>query len=263
VTPFDRRSVNLKALNSLTKYPSIPTYHQLGPGGILTDPAVAFTGPAIATEKVDGTNARIILLPPEDGGYLLGSRENLLYANGDLIGDPAQGIVEHLRPVAEQLPPFEGPSYDDAIVVFYLELYGGKIGGQAKNYSARGTVGWRLFDVAVIGNVAETLAWPSARISTWRDNGGQPYIGEESLHTVAKLSGLDLTPRLFTAAADMLPRTVEGMHSLLRERLPSTHVGLDDSAKGEPEGIVLRSADRSVIAKARFQDYERTLRRAR
>ncbi|WP_281186142.1 hypothetical protein [Micromonospora peucetia] len=28
-----------------------------------------------------------------------------------------------------------------------------------------------------------------------------------------------------------------------------------------PKGWVLRAADRSVIAKARFQDYERTLKR--
>ena len=30
---------------------------------------------------------------------------------------------------------------------------------------------------------------------------------------------------------------------------------------GAAEGIVLRTPDRSVIAKARFQDYERTLKR--
>jgi len=31
------RSVNLRKLNSLTKYPSIPTYHKLGEKGILTE----------------------------------------------------------------------------------------------------------------------------------------------------------------------------------------------------------------------------------
>ena len=36
------------------------------------------------------------------------------------------------------------------IRVFYVELYGGKIGGQAKQYTTDGrTVGWRLFDVAL------------------------------------------------------------------------------------------------------------------
>ncbi len=73
----------------MTKYPSIPTYHALDPrnGGLL-DETVPFTGTVLATEKVDGTNARIVQLP--DGGYLLGSREELLYAKGDLIGNPSQ-----------------------------------------------------------------------------------------------------------------------------------------------------------------------------
>ncbi|MEU4775942.1 hypothetical protein [Micromonospora sp. NPDC023644] len=34
-----------------------------------------------------------------------------------------------------------------------------------------------------------------------------------------------------------------------------------DGPAGRSEGLVLRAADRSVIAKARFQDYERTVRR--
>ena len=54
MTSFDIRAVNLKALNSLTKYPSIPTYHKLDPrNGSLTDEAVPFTGPVIGTEKID------------------------------------------------------------------------------------------------------------------------------------------------------------------------------------------------------------------
>ncbi|MCX4390586.1 hypothetical protein OG777_27200 [Micromonospora peucetia] len=34
-----------------------------------------------------------------------------------------------------------------------------------------------------------------------------------------------------------------------------------DRKMARAEGLVLRAADRSVIAKARFQDYERTLKR--
>lgn len=41
---------------------------------------------------------------------------------------------------------------------------------------------------------------------------------------------------------------------------PQTFVVMDGQP-GRPEGIVLRSETRSVIAKARFQDYERTLKR--
>jgi hypothetical protein len=40
VTKFDLRTTNLRALNSLTKYPSIPTYHELDPcnGSLLDTP---------------------------------------------------------------------------------------------------------------------------------------------------------------------------------------------------------------------------------
>ena len=76
---FDLKTVDLSKINSLTKYPSIPTYHKLDPkNGSLLEEALNFQGTLIATEKVDGTNARIICLP--DGNYLLGSREELLYA---------------------------------------------------------------------------------------------------------------------------------------------------------------------------------------
>ncbi|GLW34615.1 RNA ligase family protein [Actinoplanes regularis] len=252
---FDIRAADLKALNSLTKYPSIPTYHELDPrNGGLTETVTSFPGPVIGTEKVDGCNSRLILLP--DGSYLLGSREELLYARGDLIGNPSQGIVAGLRDVADGLPDHELPP--DTLRVYYLELYGGKIGGQAKNYSGRGAVGWRLFDVAEVNDLQERLTWPAERISAWRDGGGQEYATEDELRAV---SLFDLAPRLFTMDGADLPTEVAGVHAFLGERLPRTLVALDDSGQGRPEGIVLRTPDRSVIAKARFQDYERTLKR--
>ncbi|WP_236142941.1 RNA ligase family protein [Nostoc sp. CMAA1605] len=99
---FSLRSCDLNKLNSLTKYPSIPTYHALGEKGKLLEETVTFDGEVILTEKVDGTNSRIILLP--DGNYVLGSREELLFAKGDLIGNPALGIVNSLKGVADLLP---------------------------------------------------------------------------------------------------------------------------------------------------------------
>lgn len=96
----DIYSVDLKKLNSLTKYPSIPTYHALGERGKLSETIqVNFANQfIIGTEKIDGTNARIICF---SDGYVIGSREELLYAKGDLIGNPAMGIVEALKPLAE------------------------------------------------------------------------------------------------------------------------------------------------------------------
>jgi hypothetical protein len=256
MTAFDVRTTNLQAINSMTKYPSIPTYHVLDPrnGGLL-DESVPFPGPVIGTEKVDGTNARIVLLP--DGGYLLGSREELLYARGDLIGNPSQGIVEALKPLAESLTA----GRDDTIRMLYLELYGGKIGSGAKQYSTRGEVGWRLFDEARIDDYAELLRWPSERISRWRDDGGQPFVDEERLTETAAAAAVQLTPRLFTVDPAELPTDLEKTRAFLAEHSPRTRVALGDATPGNSEGIVLRTADRSTIAKARFQDYDRTLRR--
>jgi hypothetical protein len=257
-TTFDVRTTNLRALNSLTKYPSIPTYHQLDPktGCLGGDPIHFGPGNVLATEKIDGTNSRIILLP--DGGYLLGSRENLLYAEGDLLGDPALGIVEHLRPVADALRGQPGGA--PVATVFYLELYGGKIGAGARQYAKDpARFGWRLFDVAFV-DLDERLSWLSERIAAWRDGGGQKFADEATLREISWQERVDLAPRVHENLRD-LPESVENMHALLAELMPATLAPLDDGAGGRSEGIVFRTPDRLAIAKARFQDYERTAKR--
>ena len=255
---FDLRAADLGALNSLTKYPSIPTFHTLDPadGGLL-ETHVAFTGPVLGTEKVDGTNSRVICLP--GGDYLLGSREELLYAKGDLLGNPAQGIVAALRSFADALAPVE----DDVIRVHYLEVYGGKVTAASKQYTGSRAVGHRLFDVAVLPDYREVLALAPERISSWREHGGQGWLTEDELTATAARDGLTLTPRLFTVDAEELPSDLAAMRAFLGERLPETRSALDGGAGGKAEGIVLRTTDRTVIAKARFQDYDRTLRRKR
>ncbi len=254
---FDVRTVNLKAINSMTKYPSIPTYHTLDPGnGGLLDETVRFTGPVIGTEKIDGTNSRIILLP--DRTYLLGSREELLYGQGDLIGNPALGIVDALRPIADTLAPVE----HDRIVVYYLEVYGGRVTAASKQYTGGGkSIGYRLFDIAVLDNYPELLDWDGQRISAWRDGGGQQFLAETALSQAAAAAGFELTPRLFEVDAADLPTGIEQTKAFLDERLPGTLAALDGDGGGRAEGIVLRSSTRTTIAKARFQDYERTLKR--
>jgi len=85
---FQIRNADLRKLNSLTRYPSIPTDHVMGEKGRLTDElSEDFSGePVYATEKVDGTNSRIVFTP--DGSYLIGSREEFLHAKGK-----AEGLV--------------------------------------------------------------------------------------------------------------------------------------------------------------------------
>jgi hypothetical protein len=255
---IDVRAVDLSKLNSLTKYPSIPTYHALDPAtGNLREETVTFTGTVIGTEKVDGTNARIISLP--GGPYLLGSREELLYAQGDLIGNPASGIVAELRPVADRLTAADG----DVIRVHYLEVYGGKVTAASKHYTGSQQMGHRLFDVAVLADYEARLQRPAAELSAWREAGGQTFLAEAELAATADRDGLALTPRVFAVDAGELPTALDKTRQFLADRLPRTGSALDDGALGQPEGIVLRTTDRATIAKARFQDYDRTLRRRR
>jgi hypothetical protein len=118
-------------------------------------------------------------------------------------------------------------------------------------------VAYRLFDVSRVD--ASVLEMPTEEISRWREANGQSFIDETELQRYAAVSELDLTPRL--TAASRLPESIPDVSDWLKATIPSTCVALDAAAKGEPEGVVVRTADRSVIAKVRFEDYRRTLRR--
>lgn len=245
-------------LNSATKYPSIQTYHELSPAnGCLLGNAVPFPDGAILTEKVDGTSSRIVLMPDND--WLIGSREELLYARGDRIVNPALSIVPALLPLAQQLGEREVQAGGGSIVVFFLEVYGHRVGPSARQYTGSGALGCRLFDIAEVPPVVLRLSRESA--SSWRENGGQLFAPEDSLREQAGYWGIPLVPRLGTASAASLPSSLESMSAFLRERLPASLAALDEGAQGGAEGIVLRSPDRSVIAKARFADYDRTFRK--
>ncbi|MFI7448011.1 RNA ligase family protein [Nonomuraea sp. NPDC049714] len=251
---FSLRTADLRKLNSLTKYPSIPTHHALDPknGGLLEE-VTQFTGTVIGTEKVDGTNGRIVLFP--DGEWLIGSREDLLTASGDIVHNPALGIVDALRGVAGRATSAELGGTDE-IIVLYLEVYGSTKLPAWKQYGD-GAAAVRLFDVASIGS--DLPSWDLDRISAWRQRGGQEFADETTLGNVAETCGTQVTPRLFEVDADELPSAIEPMRAFME---PYRHTLVATS--GDPglnEGIVLRAPDRSVISKARFQDYDRTLKR--
>lgn len=250
----------LPAVDTMTKYPSIPTYHGRLPGsGLLDeDSRIDFPGEVIATEKVDGTNVRLIFWP--GGGYLIGSRERLLYASGDLVGNPELGIVAALKPIADRIDRAGiAPFWP---VVMYLELYGGRIGQAATQYrdTDPGQVGWRLFDVAMFD-----AGWPlllneqPETVAARRDAGKiQRFCSENELTRIAEGKGIALTPRLFSGHGADLPTTLAGVGEMLAA-WDRTLVGLADKS-GLSEGIVLRAPDRSVIAKVRREDYARALR---
>ena len=253
---MNTRSLDLDRLNSLTKYPSILTLHMLGDEGKLKD-ELNFEPSAdvLVTEKIDGTNTRIIFTP--DNMYLVGSREHLLHASGDLIHNPALGIVDSVRSIAERIHQ-NLERQRGVITVVFLETYGGKTTPAARNYTSDQSFGHRVFDVAMID--CGCLSMEPSEISSWREQGSQPYLEESELQAFVKTHALELTKRL---QAPLLPTGHEEVLSWLEEVIPETCAALDPSAGKTPEGVVVRTPDRSRIAKVRFADYRRTLKSKR
>ena len=240
---------DLEKLNSMTKYPSIPTYHKLGDKGILQNETIEFKEKIILTEKVDGVNCRIILLP--NGFYLLGSREELLYAKGDMIGNPTLGIVDALKGIAANLPHVQH------LTVLYLELYGGKVTRASKNYTDSQQVSHRLFDIAIFPDAEELYSKSPEQLASWRNHGGQTFLEENELTIKANLLRLELTPRIIELKS--LPTDIKETHELLKQLAYSSQVVLD-KAEGKSEGVVARTPTRNTIAKLRFEDYEKNNR---
>ena len=254
---FNIRQIDLGKFNSMTKYPSILTYHNLGEKGILQETVqIPFEGRVIGTEKVDGTNTRMIFCP--DLSVVVGSREDLLWERRDLIGNPAMDIVQAVKETVHRL--FEKLCRPDRIAVYFVEVFGRNIGGGAKNYTKEGKVGFRLFDVVFIENFEEMLGWPAQEIAGWRDGGGQAYVDADQIVHIANDIGFQSVPVLFDLNASEIPTDLEETHQFLL-RFETSECKLDSEANGVPEGVVVRSPDRRRIAKIRREDYERTLKR--
>lgn len=258
----DLDAEGLRRLNSATKYPSIPTYHEMGDRGCLTDAvAVPFDEDdhVLVTEKVDGTNARIVVLVD---GYLVGSRNDLLTASGDLVHNPQLGIVDALRDVLDRLA--QALAFTDGHAwVFYGEVYGGNVGKGARQYTGDGSTGFRLFDVVsfAMGELDALVRDNDPEsMSLWRKGGGQNFGTAEEVAYMADVLEVPTVPSI-DHDVEPLPTSVEETLGWLRILLEGgTGAALDPSAGGKAEGIVVRTPDRSKVAKFRFQDYERTLR---
>lgn len=241
-------------INSLTKYPSILTLHKFGERGRLTTEITTDIGgeEMFATEKIDGTNVRIICMGDE---YLVGSREFILHHCHDLYFDAAQGIVEGIRGLGIKIP-------DDLtqLTVIYGELFGGKMSSGSKQYGMD-KIGFRVFDVATFSDLS-ILEQSLEDISLWREHEtssgmvyGQNFLLRDAPENDA--FGFEAVPSIPFEIGDMSHRTILDN---LRQYLPTTNVALSDAALMKPEGLILRNKSRSKIVKIRFEDYERTLK---
>ena len=250
-------------INTLTKYPSILTYHQMGERGMLTETLTTPFAPgedAYIAEKVDGTNVCIVLM--NDGSYLIGSRDNLIHCSGDLYYATDMGIVDSLR----QCLDFHKLScINNAMMVLYGELYGGKING-GKIYGTA-QVKFRLFDVAGFyqRRLEENASYSLSELSRWREHNlpggsieyGQPFLNKNLLIDYAQETGLPLIP---VAVGPSPPGSIADTFGWLSDFRKSqfTH---DLSGTGDAEGVVISNFDRSKIVKLRFEDYTKTIKR--
>lgn len=250
-------NLDLRKLNSMTKYPSIETYHVLGEKGRLTEQVMPFQGQVYVHEKIDGTNARIIIM--SDGDFYIGSRENLLHARYDRIDNPTEGIVAALKSAAF-LASDANPS-DMYVHVLFGEVYGKGVGSNHKQY-ATSSVGFRLFDVMSISEMElhNMMTWSIEKIALWRDHGNQNFNPYHDLHYWSQHCNIERAPHIWTLDAVELPVQIVDTYNWLHTMLPQSYAQLDEGAGGRAEGVVLRTADRSTIAKARFEDYERTMK---
>ena len=246
-----------KKINSMTKYPSILTYHELGEKGVLKNThdfePLENTESILVTEKIDGTNTRIIFYGDD---YLIGSREDMLYAKGDRIINGTLGIVETVMPIAERIGSIQGN--EDKFVVVYGEVYGKGINA-GKQYTNSDQKGFRVFDIVIQDEIDNILARELSAIASWRDNGGQSFVTIDG-HLLASLAdGLFSVPSLTSQEYRDMPKTLVETYEWLQQ-FKTTRAGMEDGHKGNAEGVVIRNENRSFIRKIRFEDYERTKR---
>ena len=240
-------------INTLTKYPSILTLHRLGEKGRLKN---EFTTQIqnekmYATEKIDGTNARIICYGSE---YLIGAREFILHHSDDLYFDNAQEIVTGLKSLNVDIPKTE------KLTVIYGEFYGGKTSANSKWYGKEKN-GFRVFDIVVYEDLS-ILEKDLSEISKWRETEtedgikyGQNFISRLEMKT--KFPKFEFVPLIEFDLGDMSHKNIMDN---LNKFIPKTTVSLTETALNKAEGLVLRNDNRSKIVKIRFEDYERSLR---
>lgn len=252
--------MDIQKLNSSTKYPSILSYHQHGQKGLLTEnlncipPTTGVQTSLCCTEKLNGSNARIILfLDKGQWRYVIGSRETLLYSNGDFLLREEYSIVKTLLTTAERLQQQRVYAFDEnAVTTFYFEVFGDSSQPESKNYTGSHCPSFRLFDVSVVDRAV--LEKSVEELAAWRERGGQQFLDETGLQVVENQLHLTLVPGRWIV---QLPTTIEDTYKWLCETMPETVCLLDSTGKGKAEGVVVRNSDRSFITKIRFEDYER------
>lgn len=271
---------DIRKLNSMTKYPSILTYHNLGPRGSLVDSLVEgrkFSCQMVyVTEKIDGTNSRILVFTDEEGNisdYFFGSREEMLYAKGDRVCIDNSGItiacsanMEIIQKASENKTiqmrndgDKEPILLPNRMYVLYGETYGGKINAH-KQYTGHNAINMRFFDawcmtIDEVLNYINTMTLDA--LASWRDNGGQPFMSVTRLYSLLENLNLTKVPYINCICGCEIPDDLQGVWDWMQQFAHSVAT-IDSDGKGDSEGIVIRTENRDLIRKIRFEDYKKT-----
>ena len=101
-------------------------------------------------------------------------------------------------------------------------------------------------------------------VSNWRENNNQPWWNMNEMTTfIINCCGLvEYAPFKLLCSIKSIPTDIEETYEFMR-RFQHTDVNLDGTGKqnAKAEGIVIRTYDRSYIAKLRFEDYEKTFKK--
>lgn len=270
------KSFGLDKLNTMTKYPSILTYHATAERGSLAQEksegkTFKGLGKVYVTEKIDGTNSRMVFTTNEEGAvedYILGSREDFLYACGDRIINPALGLVATLE--KHLVPKFNLPKImlgheilkPNYFYIVYGETYGGKI-NNAKQYTKRQNYFFRAFDLVAmpIEEAKGFLSMKVEDISSWREHGGQPFVPVSDFIEFCDTFQITRVPYILTMDGDEIGMTPHSVLLWMNDFIKSTAtIDEDYDGLGQSEGVVVRTEKRDLIRKFRFEDYQKTAR---
>ena len=275
---------NIQQLNSMTKYPSILTYHNLGERGSLVNSLVEDkkfqdNESVYVTEKIDGTNTRIILFTDTNSNifdYFFGSREELLYAKGDRVCIDKSGITtacsENMeiiqKAIEDRTIQMSNDGDEEPILlpnrmyVLYGETYGGKINAH-KQYTGHNAINMRFFDAWCM-TIDEALNYINTMtldaLASWRNNGGQPFMSVTRFDSLIENLNLTKVPYIQLVCGCEIPEDLQGVWDWMQQ-FSVSNATLDAEGNGQAEGVVLRNVNRTLIRKIRFEDYQKTKKR--
>jgi hypothetical protein len=148
----------------------------------------------------------------------------------------------------------------------YGEVYGYKIQDGSKVYCPDGNTdrGFRVFDVwqMPVVELDEYLSKATMEQIVYdREHNWQPWLDVDAFERFVVLKMFDVTPRRKIIDSSEMPISAVDTKRWLEDNFQDSHATFDGTSSnqkfGRAEGVVIRTADRSIIRKLRFEDYHK------